>query len=123
VPYKDPEKRRAANRRWAKSPKGRKFFKKYSAQWRLMNKDRVSRMNRRALLKHHGLTEADYAYMVKERDSCCDLCREAVKKLFIDHDHKTLKIRGLLCSACNLALGHLKDRPEVAARIPTYLGV
>ena len=35
-----------------------------------------------------------------------------IKMLHIDHDHKTGKIRGLLCQDCNMALGHLQDSSE-----------
>lgn len=94
---------------------------RYHPQWRALNKDNVSKINRRALLRHHGLTEVDYERMVQERDSRCDLCFEIVEKLCVDHDHKTLVIRGLLCMRCNLGLGFFRDRPETAARVPEYL--
>jgi hypothetical protein len=118
---KDPVKRRAHAKRWRESEKGKAYYAKYRQQWEMMNKDRRSRINRRALLKHHGLTEADYDVMVSDRGGKCDLCLEKVDKLFVDHCHSTLVIRGLLCRHCNLALGHFKDRPEVLARAVSYL--
>lgn len=116
------EKRRAQHRKWQQSEKGKAYAKKYHANWDAENKDKRSAINRRRLLKYHGLTTADYERMVQEREGRCDLCGEvAVPKLFVDHDHKTLAIRGLLCRHCNLALGFFKDRPDVAARVPSYL--
>jgi hypothetical protein len=38
-----------------------------------------------------------------------------------DHCHKTLRFRGLLCSRCNLTLGHSRDRPEVLRSLADYL--
>lgn len=39
----------------------------------------------------------------------------------IDHCHKTKNVRGLLCQACNMAIGLLKDNPETAVKIAAYL--
>lgn len=115
------EARRARARERSKTPAFKAYSVKYQKQWRVLNKDNVSKINRRQLLKHHGLTEADYDRMVAERDGCCDLCKEAVDKLCVDHCHETMRIRGLLCLRCNLGLGFFKDRPEVAARVAAYL--
>jgi hypothetical protein len=37
----------------------------------------------------------------------------------IDHDHKTNKVRGLLCHACNLTLGLARDNVEILANLIT----
>jgi hypothetical protein len=41
--------------------------------------------------------------------------------LVIDHDHRTGKIRGLLCSTCNNMLGHAKDNPSLLIAAAKYL--
>jgi hypothetical protein len=115
--------RRAYARKRMQTPKMKQYMASYQAKWQAANKGRVATYGRRSLLKAHGLTEADYEKMVADRKGKCDLCDEVPDKLFIDHDHDSLKIRGLLCMRCNLALGFLKDNPEVAARIPRYLGL
>ena len=43
------------------------------------------------------------------------------KRFYIDHCHKTGKIRGLLCHSCNLALGHLQDKVEKLTGLIEYL--
>jgi len=39
----------------------------------------------------------------------CDICGRTGIKMVVDHDHKTGKIRGLLCYNCNLAIGNAFD--------------
>ncbi len=42
-------------------------------------------------------------------------------KLHLDHEHKSGKIRGMLCNNCNRALGLLKDNSEILLRASNYL--
>lgn len=39
----------------------------------------------------------------------------------VDHDHVTSKVRALLCSNCNTALGLLKDSPTLMERSAEYI--
>lgn len=39
----------------------------------------------------------------------------------IDHDHRTCKVRGLLCSDCNIILGCFKDNPFIIIKAIKYL--
>lgn len=70
--------------------------------------------------------------MIKEQNNKCKMCGNnettkingKIKELSIDHDHKTKKIRGLLCLRCNIILGHfekLKNNKELIERCVTYL--
>ena len=53
----------------------------------------------------------------------CEICRNPPtgKILHVDHDHKTGKFRGLLCSNCNTGIGLLKDDPDLLIRAAAYL--
>lgn len=50
----------------------------------------------------------------------CTICGSE-EKLVVDHDHKTNKIRGLLCNHCNRGLGHFKDDPDLLEYARIYL--
>lgn len=41
--------------------------------------------------------------------------------LCVDHDHITGKVRGLLCSPCNLALGNIKESLSNAEGLVNYI--
>jgi len=51
------------------------------------------------------------------------ICRlqRGIKRLAVDHDHKTNKIRGLLCQFCNTALGKFLDDVEILKKAILYL--
>ena len=66
------------------------------------------------LKRFYGITLDDYNRIFIEQTGCCAMCgrhqSEFKKRLAVDHDHKTGKIRGLLCTNCNLKLGILEDK-------------
>ena len=87
-------------------------------------------INRReaALIRRYGITFKDYEAIYKRQKRCCKVCgtrRPLVwgEKLpfVVDHDHKTGKVRGLLCDQCNTALGLLKDNRGSLERAQAYL--
>jgi hypothetical protein len=49
----------------------------------------------------------------------CAICGDPATHY--DHNHVTGMVRGTLCARCNLALGHLRDRPELARLAALYL--
>ena len=51
----------------------------------------------------------------------CNICGKELQKKCIDHDHKTKKIRGVLCNDCNTALGLFKDNQKVMKDAIQYL--
>ena len=76
------------------------------------------------VLKTYGLKAGQYQALYEAQGGVCYICQRAkgaTKKLAVDHDHETGWVRGLLCGPCNKILGHLRDDPEAAARIVSYL--
>lgn len=65
-----------------------------------------------------GLTRAESKKLRKGRKCCICGVR---KKLHIDHNHDTGKIRGVLCSQCNTGIGMLKESPAILGSAIQYL--
>ena len=74
----------------------------------------------------YGLTEEDYKAMLERQDHCCAICGSTEwpgkdNRPHVDHDHATGRIRGILCSKCNLAIGHMDDDPKRLRAAADYL--
>jgi len=76
-----------------------------------------------ALKKLYGITLAEYEAQKEFQGRRCAICKNPPQKirLAVDHDHKTGKLRGLLCSNCNTGMGLLKDDAELLERALEYL--
>ena len=60
--------------------------------------------------KRYGLFQVDYERMLAQHDGACWACKELVSyELYVDHDHETNEVRGLLCARCNTIAGMLDD--------------
>jgi hypothetical protein len=79
----------------------------------------------RRLYQQYGITHEDYSQMLESQNGACKICKKRPQKrrLFIDHNHKTGRIRGLLCGSCNFGIGHLRDDPEILKSALDYLAV
>ena len=69
------------------------------------------------LCRKYGITLGDFDSMLATQGGRCAICRKLPeetrrKQLCVDHCHVTGKVRGLLCVACNLAIGRLGDNVE-----------
>jgi hypothetical protein len=95
------------------------------AKYRAENKEKIAEGYRRHVLqKEYGLSKEDYDRMLEEQGGICAICKKpcATKRsLAVDHDHVSGKIRGLLCRACNVVLGLMKDNPALLRISADYL--
>ena len=83
------------------------------------------------LKKNFGITPGDYEKMLEAQHGVCAICFQSEvsidsrnglqRKLAIDHDHVTEKIRELLCSRCNLTVGLVKEDTSILLSAVTYL--
>lgn len=75
------------------------------------------------LTQCYDITSDDVDAMIIEQSNCCSICEISFeqKQFVVDHDHKTNRVRGLLCQNCNLALGHMQDNSQRFERAIQYL--
>ena len=78
------------------------------------------------LEKTYGITLNEYQNLRTFQENKCAICGCEVmdvtgRELAVDHCHKSGKVRGLLCSNCNLGLGSFKDDPELLTKAIEYL--
>jgi len=81
------------------------------------------------LMDLYGLTQEEYEQMLMKQKGVCAICNKPqhtkrkgkLLPLFVDHCHKTGKVRGLLCNACNRMLGHADDNTSVMMAGIKYL--
>ena len=69
--------------------------------------------------KRYGVDVETYIQRM-ESSVCCEICRNT-KELCYDHDHATMKFRGVLCRGCNRSLGQLGDNLEGIMKVVNYL--
>ena len=72
----------------------------------------------------YGIVYEDYLSMHREQEYRCKICKrhadEFKKGLVVDHDHKTGKVRALLCTNCNSQL-HVLENKELYDKYMNYL--
>ena len=103
--YKDPAVRRA-------------YHKAYSAKWFASRPG----YRRKTTWKIRGIDE-NQAELLYDKTRACQICGKLVDGAAkqVDHDHKTMKVRGILCKNCNLALGLLHEDKRTIERAMKYL--
>ena len=78
----------------------------------------------------YGITIEQFDQMMAAQDGVCAICGRletaknqwgGVKQLAVDHDHETGKVRALLCTKCNMALGGTDDNVEILAHMISYI--
>lgn len=120
------ERRRAA---YASDESIRKAARKAAKQWQEENPEK--RFAQR--LKPYGITPEEYRDILKSQGGGCAICgatesrddskrsKNGKRRLHIDHCHQSGKVRGILCSCCNLGLGKFRDDPNMLERAAMFL--
>lgn len=77
----------------------------------------------RYLQKTYSIDSTTYMQLLELQNGRCAICKTEPtnQRLHVDHHHKTGKIRGLLCSKCNQAIGLLNESSELFDAAKKYL--
>ncbi len=90
-------------------------------RYRKLYPERILESNLKCL---YGITKAAYERLLAAQGNGCAICGACPKpgkRLHVDHDHQSGKIRGLLCRIHNLGLGHFQDDPILLEQGAAYL--
>ena len=122
-------------RLWRATKENKSKRQDYHSQYYNTNKERISqydlirrtndpKRHRENAWKRSGITDFTYEMyldLVGFQNNKCKICNIFMKSPHVDHDHKTGKVRGLLCNRCNKAIGFFGDDVENIKRALTYL--
>ncbi len=114
-----------ANRRrkYAEDPEYREKCMRESREFWGANPDK--KLNQR--MRKYGITANDYHRILEEQGGGCAICGvknsgdRKESRLHVDHCHDTGKVRGVLCSNCNLGIGKFKHDSEILIKAAMYL--
>lgn len=131
MPYKDPSKKREANKLNARKLRA-KDPEKYRAACRryyLENIEKCRDYERKRACAKYGLTVEQFDSLWEKQDGKCAICGTSFVGLGgdqnlrprIDHCHDSGFVRGLLCNKCNRALGLFSDDEEILRNALVYL--
>ncbi len=81
------------------------------------------------LIRKYGITVKQYNETLERQKHVCAICGKGYNvvrngrktRLCVDHDHTNGKVRGLLCSPCNQAIGLMYDNPKLLKNAIKYL--
>ena len=88
------------------------------------NRNKTYEEQRISRIRMYGIDVADYERMLESQNGGCCICGkqpESNRALDIDHDHATGRVRGLLCSKHNRALGLMNDDIGLLLKSIKYL--
>ena len=95
--------------------------KRHYQSWKNLNPEKKKKRKKNATLKkRYGITLEQYNNLLEEQNKKCFLCKNE-KKLVLDHDHASGKIRKFLCDGCNKGLGFFKDDIDCLLAAVNYL--
>ncbi len=85
------------------------------------------------LKRVYGIGIQEYNTLLEQQNHRCAICESidpkgrksgrggGVDVFYVDHDHKTGKVRGLLCNICNRTMGYIGENSGVLEEMIKYL--
>jgi hypothetical protein len=107
----NPDRMRASQRRRREAKP--EEVKAYHREHYRKNKAKASQQARARKLAKYGLTQDEYQDILDAQGGVCAVCTVGWRsaRMVVDHDHRTGRVRGILCHRCNAGLGLFDDDP------------
>jgi Autographiviridae endonuclease VII len=127
--YTDPEAKRANRRTYYLANKekilayNKEYHKSHKEEIKATRNRPDAKWRQKANLKRkYGMTPEEFDQRREDQNNRCGMCRDPFTKTpHVDHNHTTGRVRALLCTNCNSALGHLKESPTRCLAALAYL--
>src|SRR5262245_21001533 len=113
--------------------------REYRRKWARKNRDKIREQRRRHRKKHpdkerhrrrvndlrrtYGIEIRQWEALFKSQGGVCAICGnpETYRRLSMEHEHRSGKIRGLLCNSCNNGLGRFFDSEKLLRAAAKYI--
>lgn len=93
----------------------------YYSSWRNSKLEEIRKKDKiKHYIRKYNFSLDDAEALVENRKGICEIC-QTFSLLVVDHCHKTNKVRGLICSSCNSALGYSKEDCEILINLIKYI--
>jgi len=120
----------------------RKYKREWAAEYRLKHPEKAKEAKRKQYYKDHetskkyqretydykkhvqyvyGLLPEDFDALLAKQDGRCAICGDILTSPHVDHCHKSGRVRGLLCSYCNHAVGDVRERLDIVDSLRNYI--
>lgn len=124
---------RSRCRKKAATPENRRKTAAYRKKIRVKGgpaHEREKQRNRDSKYRlRYGISEFVYQEMLRAQGGLCAICKRPetrlkhgrIKRLAVDHDHETGRVRGLLCHQCNAGIGNFRDSSILLESASVYI--
>lgn len=118
------------NKCYFEIPENREKRRIHNNMYYLNNKNKRAEIMRKHLLKkRYYIKEEDYKLLLIKQNYKCAICQKEIdkydidlrRKLVIDHNHITGKVRGLLCITCNTMISKCDKNSDILYKAIDYL--
>ena len=95
--------------------------RKRNKKYRLTHKATKEQKRKWRIKSKYGITQEEYEQLYIAANGACEICHKELDVLYIDHNHDTGKVRGLLCRGCNTGIGMLQEDISTLLKAIKYL--
>ena len=125
--HKTKEAKNAYNREWRKrrSDLDAKYKENQKARYHARKasdpEGHKTYIRNQSLKQRYGINASEYDAMVVAQQSRCAICGVVPRVLIVDHEHRSGKVRSLLCRKCNAGIGMLGDSSHLLESAADYI--